>query len=467
MTLAVSSAAATGPVRLTGAFSELGAWAARRRSALLALLAVVVTGFAYSIWWLPLVRHANAWLTPGDLWGTYRAAHTVGWGALGDVYSSGTGLVAFPGIAVLLAPVAMLTGALGLSESFPYQLSHPTAWLILGPVELLLGAAVLVPLDGLAERLGVDRRRRAALAMIGAVAVWPVIAMWGHPEDTLAMGFGAAAVSAAVSAKWRSCAWLLGGALALQPLVLLMAPVVLALAPTWRSLLKASVRALVPSALMLVLPLLEQWRSTTHALLDQPNYPALDHPTPWFFLAPVLSPSHVTRGVVRQLVRHGRGWTTLRVSGVHRVGEVVAAGPGRMVALVLAGTFGMWLWRRRDRITPPQLLWAAAVCLALRSVFESVMDPFYLWPPLAVAAVLLAFNGGWRLAAGVTAIAAVTVFSQYHFSPWGWYGPCVGALALILALAYPRLSGRSIPRFDRTATYGLRLALGTRAGGLG
>src|SRR5580658_8866105 len=116
----------------------------RRRAWPLAVtIAFVVTGMAYSLFWAPVVRHHPYWVTPGDLWATYRAAHWVGWGDLGGIYGAGTALVTFPGILLVLAPVAMLTGALGMSESFPKFLAHPTSWLVLGPYEMLLSAIAL------------------------------------------------------------------------------------------------------------------------------------------------------------------------------------------------------------------------------------------------------------------------------------------------------------------------------------
>ena len=69
--------------------------------------AFVVTGMAYSLLWAPVVRHHSYWIDPGDLWATYRGAHVVGWGDLGGVYGAGTGLVTFPAILIVLAPVAM------------------------------------------------------------------------------------------------------------------------------------------------------------------------------------------------------------------------------------------------------------------------------------------------------------------------------------------------------------------------
>lgn len=111
----------------------------RRRSWPVAVTALsLVTAMVYCLLWSPLVRHTHQWVVPGDIWGTFRSAQFVGWGDLGNVYGAGTGLVTFPGILLLLAPVAMITGAFGMTDSFPFQLAHPTSWLVLGPYEILI-----------------------------------------------------------------------------------------------------------------------------------------------------------------------------------------------------------------------------------------------------------------------------------------------------------------------------------------
>ena len=92
------------------------------------MVVFVVVGMTYDLCWAPLVHHTAGWTIPGDIWSTWRAAHWVGWGSLGGVYGSDTQLVTFPGIAVVLAPVAMLSSHLGLTESIdPIFLATPAA----------------------------------------------------------------------------------------------------------------------------------------------------------------------------------------------------------------------------------------------------------------------------------------------------------------------------------------------------
>lgn len=381
----------------------------RRAWPLVVTVAFVVTGMAYSLFWAPVVRHHPYWITPGDLWGTYRSAHFVGWGDLGGVYGAGTALVTFPGILLLLAPLAMLTGAFGLTEAFPRFVLHPTAWLALGPATFLLSALALFACDALAERLGVPRGRRVVLCVAEAVALWNVAVIWGHPEDAVAVGLAIYALVFALDGRWTGAGWILGAALAVQPLVILMFPVVLALAGRGR-IVGLAARGFLPGVALVLTPLLSQFSATTHALLDQPNYPGVDHATPWTALAPVLG------GSGRDLA--------------------VAAGPGRIVALVLACGLGWWARRWRER--PDLIVWAAAAALALRCFTESVMVAFYIWPVLAIGLVVAARAGRLRFASGMVVSVGLTVVAQWRLGEFPWWSVMTTGLLVLLAIGARR-----------------------------
>jgi hypothetical protein len=384
--------------------------ALRRRALPLAVtVAFVLIGMAFSFWWGPVVRHHPYWITPGDLWSTYRAAHYVGWGDLGGIYGAGTALVTFPGIVLLLSPVAMVTGKLGLSESFPKFLAHPTSWFVLGPVSFLLCGIALFASDALARRLGVSRGRRGVLCVAEAVALWNVAVIWGHPEDAVAVGFALYALTFALDGRWTGAGWLFGAAMAVQPLVVLMLPVLLALAGRPR-VVGLLTRSLAPSVALLVTPLISQFHATTYALLDQPNFPNLDHATPWTALAPVIG---------------GSG---------HNLS--VAAGPGRILAVFLACCLG---WRaRRWRHRPDLIVWAATAALALRCFTESVMVAFYVWPTLAVGLVVAARLGRLRLAAAAIVAVAVTATSQWRIGELPWWALVTAGLLVMLILGVRR-----------------------------
>jgi len=420
-----------------------------RRWLIAASVLLVATGMAYSLAWGPVVEHGSYWVTPGDIWGTFRAAHFVGWGDIGDVYDKGTGLVTFPGIAVLLAPIAILSGHLGLSESLPFYLPHPTAWLVLGPVELLLGATVFFPLDALATNIGARRGQRLAMLAASFVILWPVVAIWGHPEDAVAMTLSLYALDGALRSRWRSAGWLFGGAMAVQPLVIVVLPVLLGFAPG-RERWKLVAKAIVPVACLCALPLEQSWHQTSTALLQQPNYPSIDHATPWVALAPVLSPArHVLVHRFGEVTSHGLSgysawWSTTTL------GKVVAAGPGRLIAIALALALGWWIAHRKPR--PETIVWLAAVALSLRCFFEAVMNPYYLWPPLAVV-VVLAATRSWRRFGFVVASGLLCSVSSYHRAgPWAWYLPV--ALLLGMSLLWSRPSrDRAVPQPDAVSAW--------------
>ena len=407
----------------------------RRTPILAAMLAIVISGMALSFWLDPLTNHGSGWSVPLDIWDTFRAAQYVGWGFEGEIYKSQTYFDSFPGIAVLLAPVAKLTGLWHMSEGFPLQLLRPTAWLILGPVELILGGVVLLPLDALARRLEVPARRRAVLIWLEAALAFPVVAIWGHPEYTVALAFAIYGLIAAFDAKWVRVGIFLGFALLFQPLTLLMMPVAIALITPRRWIQLGPLIAL-PSALLLIPPLVKEWSATTYVLLRQPNYPVSDHATPWVSLAPVLQRGH--RGLVNaaEMVKGPDGKQRLTGVLVHvRVGEIVSSGPGRLIATALACAIGVWVAKKRPPLA--QVIWWAGVALSLRCVFECVMNPYYLMPGLAIVLVCAALLSSARLLVAVLAGAACSYLSYRVMGPWAYYLIVTGLLLVVLASTWP------------------------------
>jgi hypothetical protein len=384
-----------------------------RNGPILVTAVVLSTGMAYCLLWGPVIRHSGTWVFPGDIWGAYRSAHFIAWGSLGNVYAAGTRLVTFPGILVLLAPLALLTGSLGMSESFPQYIAHPTAWLLLGPYEILIGCSALFACDALAARLGISPRRRLLVCVAEGVVLWPVLVAWGHPEDALGLALAVYALVATLDRRWTAAGWLLGAAVATQPLVLLMVPVVLVMAGG-RRWLALSVRTALPTVFLLATPLMAEFRATVHALFDQPNFPNVDHLTPWTTLAPRL------------------GGTGANLA--------VAAGPGRLVALLAACGLGWWARRWRDR--PDLLVWATAAALALRCLTESVMDAYYVWPTLALGLVVLAPSTRGRMVLGLAAAGLVTVSAQTHLGEWAWWTTATILLLVVLVAAFPPRASR-------------------------
>ncbi len=399
----------------------------------------MLAGLGYMFLWGPLVLHHSQWTTGGDLWGIFRAAHYVGWGFIGGIYDPANGVNTFPGMSVLLAPVAMFSGALGLSESAPSMfLSYPTAALLLQPIELMLACSVLFSADAVAVRLGV--RTPVRIGLIGAVAVvaWPVAAVWGHAEDVLAVTFALQAMRLLLDGKSRRTGWLIGIGIVFQPLVGFLLPIAIGMSPKGRRV-KLCFQAVLPALVLAGIALAGNWSDAYRALVKQPTPPALNHATPWVAWAPRVGHQVAPKGVTGiQLGNlHGQFHT---ITGAINSGVLVlvSGGPIRAIGLMFALVIGFFVWRKRPN--PVGLIWLCALALTLRCYFEPVMTPYYLAPPLIVALIAAARMGRLRFGIAATVGLVVTVFAYYHLSPWTWWLPVAVMLTVVLACGYP---GRS------------------------
>ncbi|MGH3269569.1 MAG: hypothetical protein ACRDN1_10965 [Trebonia sp.] len=362
------------------------------------------------------------WALPYDLWGTLIATVRLVHGNVGGLYTQPTGLVSLPGAAVILLPCAAVIAATGLSLQVPGPHNlHPPVWLLAGPYEIALCCVTLFAADALAEQLGVTKWKRGLLAVASAVALWNVSARWGHPEDAVAVGLLLYAILALGRSRTALAGWLAGAAVCVQPLVLLALPMLLAPLP-WRRMPAFLVRSALPSAVLLGAAALANWHATYTSVTSQPNSPVINHPTAWTSLAPHLSNTNV------------------------------AAGPARLATIVLACCCALAVRRRwlaqaetaEGGSWPPSLLadvlWWAALALALRSFFEPVMVSYYPWPVLAVALIPAATLRWTRLVAASVVAGGLTAAAQgSSHSVWVWWVPLVIGLAGMLALCRPHV----------------------------
>ena len=362
---------------------------------------------AYSLWWATVVRHGvDYWIYPGDLLGTVRASTYVANGDLSYLYSLPNGIVTLPGVAVLMMPFVKLSQVLHLVPATTLlPLPRPSQWLLIGPVSMAMSAVTLVGLDAVARTVGTSLVRRRILLVAEAAAVWPVVALWGHPEDVLALGLGAFAFSRALEGRTVSAGWLLGAALAMQLYVVLVIPVLIGLVGARRAVPFLARATLLPGALFLAV-LIPDPHGTVHTLFDQPNFPTVDHPTPWVLVAP-----HIGRGVV-------------------------AAGPGRLIGLVAACALGFIAARyRHDRM---MIVWLAAAALAVRCLTEAVMDPYYVAPAIALSLVVVSPRSWQRWPLVAVAGTALTVLTYYRPGIWWYWIEMAGACAVLLTASWPR-----------------------------
>jgi hypothetical protein len=390
----------------------------------LAIVTLVFTalGMAYTLLWAKVVRHQSFyWIYPGDIWSTVRGAHFIGWGGLSFVYLRQTALITLPGYDLLLAPVVMLSSKLGLTEVAPGLLPppKPTSWLLVGPFTFLSAGVAIFGADALARRLGVTRGVRRLLAVAVAVAVWPALVIWGHPEDVVAIGLFALALAKVLDGKNTSAAWLVGAAIAMQLYVLMLIPLFIGIIG-WRKSITFCARAAVLPIFFAVAVLVPDFHHAWWTLTKQPNYPTVNHTTPWVSIAP-----RIAKGVV-------------------------AAGPPRLGAFAFAAVAGYLTYRRRaDRLW---IMWIAMLVMVVRCVFETVFVPYYVMPAIVLAFVVVAPRNWWRRVIVVGTGVFLTVSTHWHFTAWPYWLLLLGPLAVLTLATWPEKRPQSFDAGDSGGT---------------
>ena len=348
----------------------------------------VTLGLLYTFRWGPDVGHVpSLWIEPSDLAQTFRAAAELAHGHLSSIYQPGPAgtFVDYPGVLIALAPLGALSNVFhgsavaiianhlllahpsvipiypgsqlaesGTSPEGVTYVNHDQAFIGLDIVAMMLSCMALFACDALTQRLQVSQPRRIVVCAVVAVLLWNVTVLFGHPEDAVAVAFAVYAFVFALNGRFAGAGWLFGVALMFQPLVLLMLPVLLAMAGR-RYALGMTIRSVLTAAAPVLFILVANVRATLRALIDQPTSPSVNHLTPWTALSPHLS------------------------------GGLVAAGPVRILGLLFAIGLGVWVYRRW--LGRPELLaWSCSLALALRVYTESVMTPYSR----------VGGHGGWR-----------------------------------------------------------------------
>lgn len=487
----------------------MGRWTVRHLPPVLATVAVLVASLVFSLWWNLHVDHNKVWYEPADLWRTMLASVRLAHGQLSQLYTGGTNLVSFPGAAVILAPAAALISALHYPLAPPIgTITDTDAWVIALPYIVLISCSVLFAADALARRMGASMGRRLLLAGAGAVALWNVVPYWGHPEDCVAVAFLLYGVDAAAAGRRSGSAWLVGLGLAIQPLVLLAVPV-LAVVTAGRRVVGWLVRAAIPPAIAVGAALATNWSATWYQIVDQPNWPYIDRPTPWIALAPHLTSQTVAAGPGRSIAvglailaawpawaawrraeqRAGGdsaptaaltappdvrgGWVTTpegprwAVTGAPADAAVTATALTASAATTTAATAsaatttdpgvetdGDPTPRRVPRAGSGELwsadslvviVWWVALALALRCAFESVMVAYYIWAGIGVGLVA-AVTSWWRIIPAATLGIGLTCFCNvWWHGHWSWWSVIVVGLALLLTAAHPAIEGTDAP----------------------
>lgn len=373
------------------------------------LMVTTIAALAGAVYWYVWMALAHGWSSYSDLENSAGLALDIGHGHFGSVYAAGSQLDSPPGFEFLLSPVAVAAHALG----FGSQAGHDhmkTYVIVLAAVATAMGCLVLFALDAVARHWDYSEAKRLALALVAGVGVVSAASFWGHPEDVIALAlvlWAALAVERRGNRGWRQAGWLLGLAVACQPLALLAVAPIVARAG-WRDLRVVAWRLVLPSAIVLLPELAAAPTRALHAVVDQPFFPAAESSTPF---------SHLARSL-------GDG--------------MYSGGTLRLVVTVAAVALGFLTCRRRHDLS--FVLFVMALAFALRVAFESELLGFYFFPVVALC-LLLSLRRGWARfdAAAVLSVAVLVLGNRRQHEILLWWPAIMAATVALLAVAYASL----------------------------
>ncbi len=319
------------------------------------------------------------------------------------VYALPSQLDAPPGFEFLLAPVMVAGHALGLGTTVAEGSGYKAFSFILTPVATIMAGSVLFALDAIARWWGYSEARRLALSFVAGLGVVSAAAFWGHPEDCIALAlvlWAALGVDRDGADGLKRAGWLLGVAVACQPLALLgVAPVVARFG--WRELRGVARRLVVPSALVTLPELITSRARTLHAIVDQPYNPAGESRTPF---------GHFARALGH---------------------EMYSGGTLRLLATIAAVALGVLVCRRRHDL--PTVLLVMALAFTIRVLLESELLGFYFFPVVAICLLLTLRSRSWSLfgMCGVVSIVCLVLGNRRADDLTLWW-PAILATAIVM-----------------------------------
>jgi hypothetical protein len=403
------------------------------------VVGTVLSATGALVYWTTFVRVGgyHRWKPVSDLWNSAGIALAIGHGHWSAVYAPPSQLESPPGFEVLLAPLMVVGHALGVSSSAAQGHTYAIWLLLLPPIATIMAASVLFALDAIARRWGYSNAKRLALSAVAGVGVVSAAAFWGHPEDCIALAlvlWAALAIDRDGSSALTGAGWLLGIAVAFQPLALLaVAPIVARFAV--RDLCRVGWRLVLPSFVLLLPELMTSRAYTLHALVDQPNNPWSLSITPF---------THLSRAL-------GHG--------------MYSGGTMRMVATLIAVVLGIAICRRRHDL--PTVLFVTAVAFTVRVLLENELLGLYFFPILALALLLTLRRSsvlfGWCAAASL--LCLILGNRKVHGDIVYWWPTIMVTTVFMVGLAYratfldAQSTGRAKVRTqdDRALPYELRL----------
>ncbi len=380
----------------------------RRRIALGVSLLAVVGAMAFSMLDSSVLHGSGQWYEASfnDFWRNWAdGAYMTFGGGYGHIYTLDRTLETAPALQVVIAPIARM--GFGLSFPNPSSVLYPQAFWVAGP--LFLGAMALPICAGdrwLQYMSASDTGRRLTVLAVMAVTL-PPIALYGHPEDLVALGCMLYGLIAALEGRHRATGWWLGVALAFQLFSILAIPIAFVFLKR-RQWVPAIIPMIAVPLSVVLIPLITQPSAMVQQLLHQKVFDDLGYISPTWHLDP----------------------------GVGAFIRVLVALLSIPAALVLAKIVPT------DRRAAANLVvWVIAVLFACR-VFEPELVPYFLAPTLALLPISAVRAPWWRF--GGACVLAVWLNWWVHVAVqarWSLWLILIAQLAVLGWLSFPRLAG--------------------------
>jgi hypothetical protein len=384
-------------------------WADARSAPIVATILWLVVGMAFSLYWSSITHGGPLHLSaPGDLWSLASSSSAILHGNFAGIYVRHGALTSPPAFEFLMTPVLALGQALHLAPHLHAKGEPLSLWFVLGPAGLFVGSTALFAIDAVARSWRLSEQARLALALIGGLAVANVVFGWGHPEDCAAIAlviWSALVFDRHGMAALPKAAWLLGLAIAFQPLAILGVVPILARS-TWRNWARCSYRLALPSLVVLAPALFAEPRQTLFVIIRQPFQPRYISFTPLTHLAPSLG-----------------------------VG-VLGGGPTRLLSTAVGALLAAAVCRRRHDLGT--VLFMVTVAFTLRLLLETELNWYYLWP-LAAVSLLLAIRASWpRFCLCAIALSCSIVIGAHRVHAIGlWWPAMMATMAVMVVSAAP------------------------------
>ena len=257
----------------------------RRKIALGVSLLAVIGAMAFAILDSSLLHGSGQYEASfDDLWRNWAdGAYLTFGGGYGHIYVLDRTLETAPALQVVIAPIARL--ASGLSFPNPSVVLYPQAFWVAGPLFLAALALPLCAGDRWLQFMGISElRRRLPILAVMAITL-PPIALFGHPEDMVALGAMLYGLIAAMEGRHRATGWWLGVALAFQFFAFLAIPITLVFLKR-RQWAAAIVPMVVVPLSVLLIPLVTEPSATIRQVLHQRVYEDMGYISPTWHLDP-------------------------------------------------------------------------------------------------------------------------------------------------------------------------------------